>query len=225
MERRVRLQLGSDFTLPTWAVTHYLQQTEINYLRLTTTESICRYAIEGFPLERLVVATESAELFQRERPSLESFRGRIELTRKDDSADKFWRIIGRHSRPMVFVQKGNRGYVPLYDFLGTEALVIRQLSVNSPFEAVLEGLASSLPDLLYAREREQRARVQWQHEQIGQAAHNLNEIVRASQTIEHPDTPPGVQAYARAMLDQLLDSQQRLNEAAGVKVRRIDDVV
>ncbi|WP_421174632.1 hypothetical protein [Aeromonas enteropelogenes] len=225
MERRVRVQLGSDFTLPTWAVTHYLQQTEINYLRLTTTESICRYAIEGFPLEQLVVATESAELFQRERSSLESFRGSIELTRKDDSAEKFWRIIGRHSRPMVFVQEGNRGYVPLYDFLGTEALVIRQLSINSPFDAVLEGLASSLPDLVYAREREQRARVQWQHEQIGQAAHNLNEIVRASQTIEHPDTPPGVQAYARAMLDQLLDSQQRLNEAAGVEVRRIDDVV
>lgn len=225
MERRVRLQIGSDFTLPTWAVTHYLHQTEINYLRLATTESICRYAVEGFALERLVVATESAELFQRERSSLESFRGRIGLTRKDDSAEKFWKIIGRHSRPMVFVQQDNQGYVPLYDFLGTEALVIRHLSVNSPFEAVLEGLASSLPDLVYAREREQRARVQWQHEQIGQAAHNLNEIVRASQTIEHPDTPPGVQAYARAMLDQLLDSQQRLNESAGVKVRRIDDVV
>lgn len=225
MARRIHLRIGSDFTLPTWAVTHYLQQTEINYLRLATTESICRYAVEGFALERLVVATESAELFQRERSSLETFRGRIKLTPKDDSPDKFWKIIGRHARPMVFVHEGDHGYVPLYDFLGSEALVIRHLTVNSPFEAVLEGLASSLPDLVYAREREQRARVQWQHEQIGQAANNLNEIVRASQTIEHPNTPPGVKAYARAMLDQLLDSQQRLNDAAGVKVRRIDDVV
>ncbi|MBL8419035.1 MAG: hypothetical protein JNK92_00200 [Dechloromonas sp.] len=225
MQQRIQLLIGSDFTLPTWAVTHYLQQTEINYLRLSTTESICRYAAEGFGLERLVVATESAELFQRERSTLESFRGRVELTRKDDSAERFWKIIGRHSRPMVFVHEGNQGYIPLYDFLGAQALVIRNLSINSPFKALLEGLVSSLPDLIYAREREQRARDQWEHEQIGQAANNLNKIVRVSQTVEHPDTPPGVQEYARAMLNQLLDSQQRLNESTGVKVRRINEVV
>lgn len=225
MQNRVRIAVQSDFSLPTWAITHYLQQTEINYLRLVTTEAICRFAQDGHDLDRLVVATESAELFQRESPTLESFRSLVQLTRKEDSADRFWKIIARHARPMVFVGEPEGQFLPLYDFLSERALVVRQLNINSPFDAVLEGLAGALPDLIYAREREGRARVEWQNEQNGQAARNLANIVRASQVIESPTTPPGVRHYAQAMLDQLMENQVRLNAAAGVTRRRIDQLV
>lgn len=226
MNPRVQIELQSERTLPNWAVTHYLQQTEINYLRLVTTQEICDYASRGYDLDRLVIATESAEIFQKSRVSISSFKGLIELTEKSESAKKFWNIIGRHSRPMVFVFSESRGeYTPLYDFLESEALVIRRLEINSPFSASLEGMASALPDLIYAREREQRARNEWRNNQLGQAARNIQDIATASQIINGLNTHPGLQAYANHILEQLLENQQRLNESAGITVRRINDVV
>lgn len=224
MEQRVRIQIESDFALPTWAVAHYLQQTEVNYLRLVTTEYICRFVQDGHDPDRLIVATESAEIFQRESPSLRSFKDQVHLTQKADSAERFWKIIARHSRPMVFVRERNE-IVPLYDFLGDRAFVVRRLSINSPFNANLEGLASALPDLIYAREREGRSRVQWQNEQNGQAARNLADIIQASHVINDPNTPNGIKHYAQAMLEQLMENQARLNTAAGVHTRRIDRFV
>ncbi|MCW3478900.1 hypothetical protein OL229_04865 [Neisseriaceae bacterium JH1-16] len=174
----------------------------------------------------MVVATESAEIFPRERISISSFKGHIELAEKAESADRFWKIIARHSRPMVFVKDYDRNaYTPLYDFLESEALVIRRLEINSPFSASLEGMASALPDLIYAKEREQRARDEWRNQQIGQAARNIRDIASASETINSPNTPLGLQAYANHMLEQLLENQQRLNESAGITVNRIDQVV
>lgn len=226
MKPRVRIEIESNWVLPNWAVTHYLQQTEVNYLRLVTTQEICAYAQRGYDLSRLVVATESAEIFPRERISISSFKGRIELAEKSESADRFWKIIGRHSRPMVFVSDyDSNSYIPLYDFLESEALVIRRLEINSPFNASLEGMASALPDLIYAREREQRARDEWRNQQIGQAARNIRDIASASEVINNPNAHPGLQAYANHMLEQLLENQQRLNESAGITVRRIDQVV
>ena len=125
---------------------------------------------------------------------------------------------------MVFVREGYE-ITPLYDFLGDRAFVVRRLSINSPFNANLEGLASALPDLIYAREREGRNRVQWQNEQNGQAARNLTEIVQASQVINAPNTPEGIKHYAQMMLDQLMENQARLNAAAGVNTKRIDRFV
>lgn len=205
MKTRVRIELQSDKILPNWAVTHYLQQTEINYLRLVTTQEICDYASRGFNLNNLVVATESAEIFLKERVSISSFKGRIELTEKADSASKFWNIIGRNSRPMVFVSNNsNSDYTPLYDFLESEALVIRRLEINSPFSASLEGMASALPDLIYAREREQRARDEWRNNQLGQAARNIRDIASASEIINRQNSHPGLLVYANHILEQLL---------------------
>lgn len=222
LKPKILLHITSDRILPNWAVTHYLQQTEINYLRLVTTQEICNYAMQDGDLSRLVVATESAELFPKERISISSFKGQIEFNEKKESADKFWQIIGRHSRPMVFVKDDKSGSViSLYDYLEAEALVIRRLKINSPFNASLEGMASALPDLIYAREREQRARDQWTNEQIGQGARNVRDIISASETINNPNVPQGIQIYASHVLEQLMESQQRLNESAGITVRRI----
>jgi len=226
MKPRISIEIESDRLLPSWAVTHYLQQTEINYMRLVTTQQICIYAQRDYDLNRLVVATESAELFPKERISISSFKGQIELTEKSGSADKFWNIIGRHSRPMVFVFDSNsQTYTSLYDYLESEALVIRRLETNSPFNALLEGTISALPDLIYAREREQRARDEWRNQQIGQAARNICDIVSASEVINNLNSHPGLKAYAGHMLEQLLENQQRLNESAGITVRRINQVV
>jgi len=226
MKPRIRVEIESDRLLPSWAVTHYLQQTEINYLRLVTTQEISLYAQRGYDLNRLVVATESADLFPKERIAISSFKGQIALTDQSESADRFWKIIGRHARPMVFVADADSdAYIPLYDYLEPEALVIRRLETNSPFNATLEGMASALPDLIYAREREQRARDEWRNQQIGQAARNIQDIASASQIINSQNAHPGLRSYANHMLEQLLENQQKLNESAGITVRRIDQVV
>jgi hypothetical protein len=225
MKPRVLVAIESDRVLPNWAITHYLQQTEVNYLRLVTTQEICAYAARGHDLGRLVAATESAEIFPRERISLAVFKGRVALGESPEMAERFWKIIGRHSRPMVFVAEGDSdACLPLYDYLEAEALVVRRLETHSPFNASLEGMASALPDLIYAREREQRARDAWRNEQIGQAARNIRDIASASEIINSANAPSGLQAYASHMLGQLLENQQRLNEAAGITVHRIDQV-
>ena len=224
MPGRVQVEIGSDFLLPSWAITHFLQQTEVNYLRYVTVDAICGYAADGFDLTRLAVAPESAELFPREKPTLHDASSGIVLASKAESPGRFWNIIRRHSRPMVYVRADSGAYAPLYDFFGDQALTIRRLEVKSPFEAVVEGLASALPTLLYASEHERREALGWENEQIGQAARNVGDIVRTSQTIEDPRTPEGVRIYAKTVMDQLMEAQQRLNKSAGVSVHRIDEI-
>lgn len=144
------------------------------------------------------------------------------LESKNKNPDNFWNLIVNLKRPIVFFDDGAE-HIPLYDFTYDEALRITSFKENSPFNADLEGAVGSLVDLFYAREREQRSRDEHLNNYIGQATENIERIVRTSQIIEHPDTPTGVQYYARMNLMKIMRTQERLNEKVGINDIHIDE--
>lgn len=221
MKNRLKISFQGKEGLPAWAITHYLQQTEINYQKFVLVERICELISNGLDPNSLVVATSSADVFPKKSIEYSDFDEFEILVEKEDSAKKFWHVISRHHRPVVFYREDGR-FVPVYEPNDNNSLIIRNVGVNSPVNLSLEGAGGAISDIYYAREREQRNRTQWENEQVGQTARNVEDIVRASSTANSPNVPEGVRAYANAILDQALKRQEKLNEEIGMRNVRID---
>lgn len=221
LNSRLRISFQGKEDLPSWAITHYLQQTEINYLKFVVVERICDLISNGLDPNSLVVATSSAEIFPKKAIQHSDFKNFEILTEKDESAEKFWHVIARHHRPMVFYKEGNN-FVPVYIPNDDNSLIIRNVGVNSPVNLSLEGAGGAITDIYYASEREQRQRTQWENEQVGQVARNVDDIVRASTTANQPGVPEGVRAYAQVILDQAMKRQEKLNEEIGMSNASVD---
>lgn len=207
--------------LPFWAIVHFFDKTISNHLKLTTIQRICELSARGVPDNHFLVATRSSNLYQEDISDFDSFKDYVVLETKSNSPKNFWETIGNLKRPIVFYDNGI-DRIPLYDFTYNEALRITSFSENSPFQVNFDGSLGTMVDLFYAGEREERARDQSLNEHIGQAANNLEQIVRASQIIESPTTPEGVKFYARQQLESLLNAQANLNEKVGLNHVRID---
>lgn len=221
LNSRLKISFQGKEELPAWAITHYLQQTEINYLKLVLVERICDLIANGMEPDSFVVAASSVELFPKKVIQYEDFNNFEILAAKEESAKKFWNVIARHHRPMVFYKEGNN-FVPVYNPNDENSLVIRNVGVNSPVNLSLEGAGGAITDIYYASEREQRQRTQWENEQVGQVARNVDDIVRASTTANLPGVPEGVRAYAQAILEQAMKRQEKLNEEIGMTNARVD---
>ena len=154
MENRLQLNFQGKEDLPTWAIAHFLQQTEINYLKLILVERICELIANGLDPNSLIVATISADVFPKKAIEHGDFEEFEILATKAESAKKFWNVISRHHRPVVFYRSGNN-YIPIYETSDDNSLVIRNIGVNSPVNLTFEGAGSAISDLYYASDREQ----------------------------------------------------------------------
>lgn len=219
-ENRIQLKFQGKEDLPAWAITHYLQQTEINYIKIVLVQRICNLIADGLDPDKLLVASSSADVFPKKAISYEDFNEFEVLARKGESTSEFWRIISRHHRPVVFYESNN-SYVPIYSYEDGNALIIRNVGVNSPVSLNLEGVPGAVTDLYYAGEREQRQRLQWENEQVGQTVRNVEDIARASETVNRPGVHPGVRTYANTILEQALKRQEKLNQEIGMTNAKI----
>ena len=136
----------------------------------------------------------------------------------------FWTGLARKTRPVVF-RDLDTIQTPLYNPLGDAAFKIRNISVNSPANISIEGVGKIITDLYYAPEREERTRRQSQLEQIGQATRNLEDMARASQTIDDPRTSNRMKSTLNHMLNDLIEKQHRFNADLGTGLPRFDEIV
>jgi hypothetical protein len=207
--------------LPFWTIIHYFERTISNHMKLTTIQRICELSANGVPDSHFYLAKKSVDIYQEEPLNDGLFKDYIVLATKSNSPERFWDSILNLKRPVVFFDNGNKR-IPLYDFTYEEALRISYFREQSPFNVNLDGGLGSLADLFYAREREERNRIQFENDYIGQASNNLENIVRSSQTIQNPDVPPGVRYYAEQQMYALLNAQEKLNQKVGINQVRID---
>lgn len=220
MTNRLKISFQGKEGLPAWAITHYLQQTEINYQKFVLVERICELIANGLDPNSLVVATSSADVFPKKSFEYSDFDDFKVLADKEDSAKKFWHVISRHHRPVVFYRDRGR-FIPIFELNDDNSLIIRNVGVNSPVNISFEGAGGAISDIYYASERERRNRTQWENEQIGQTARNVEDIVRASSIANNMNVPEGVRIYANAILEQALKRQEKLNEEIGMSNARI----
>jgi len=215
MSKKVIFKFKGHDKLTSSAISHYIQQTDINYVKLMIVQKICSLISDGINPDNFVVASKSDDLFNTENSEYNDFNDFKILAEKENSAKKFWDIINRYHRPVVFYKQNNR-YIPIFQYQNEDRLIIRKLNVNSPVEFNLEGVGSSMVDLYYASEREQRNRIQWENEQIGQVVQNVNEIARASATINNPNIPEGIRSYAENIIKHAMSRQDKLNTEIGL---------
>ncbi|MCM3131212.1 hypothetical protein M3629_00345 [Paenibacillus polysaccharolyticus] len=210
--------------LPFWTIIHFFERTIAHHMKVTTIQRICELTAQGAPDNYFYIAKNSVDVYQDERVEFNQFKDFKILESKDRHPEAFWDLIVNLKRPIVFFDDGIER-IPLYDFTYNEALRITSFKENSPFNANLEGAGGSLVDLFYAREREERLRNEHLNNYLGQATENIERIVRTSQVIEDPNTPAGVQYYARMNLMKIMRAQDRLNEKVGINDIHIDERV
>lgn len=207
--------------LPFWTILHYFDMTINHHMKLTTIQRICELTARDVPDNHFIVAAHSVDLYQQKKPSINQFKEFTVLESKSRDPKKFWDLIVNLKRPVVFYDNGSER-IPLYDFTNEEALRVTSFQENSPFTANLEGAGGTLVDLYYAKEREERLRNEQMNRYLGQAAENIERIVRASQIIEDPRTPQGVRFYAMANMERIMNAQERLNNKVGINEVHID---
>ena len=208
--------------LPFWTILHYFDKTINNHMKLTTIQRICELTAQDVPNNHFIVATNSVDVYQQKKMTIDQFKNFTVLESKSRDSENFWKLIINLKRPVVFFDNGKER-IPLYDFTNEEALRVTSFNENSPFSANLEGAGGSLVDLFYAREREERLRNEHMNRYLGQAAENIERIVRASHVIDNPNTPPGVRYYAQLNMDKIMRAQERLNDKVGINEIHIDN--
>lgn len=218
-----KMRVKSDTSFPVWSIVHYLNRLSINYLKLLTIERVCEALADGCLDQDLIVAEQSATLMSTTPFLYDSNIKYKTLVNKGDDYKEFWNIIKVHHRPIVFRKFGNN-FVPIID-IKNDDLIINRLTVTSPPDITLSGVANVLTDLYYAEERENRRREAHQNIQIGQAAHNIGQIASAQALLNNPNLGDGFKAYLGGMILDLVEKQVQLNEEMGLVTAMIDVTV
>jgi len=153
----------------------------------------------------------------------------IEANKWRDS-EKFWYIIKEYVRPIVLFELDDGVKIPLNDFDYDESIKISSLSVNSPFQAVIEGLAGPIIELvigaitngLKKKKEEEMKSNEYINRQIGQTLQNVEGFIRTSELLSNSDLDPGLKIYAGNTLCALMKKQEELNEKIGIDTDSIN---
>jgi hypothetical protein len=214
------LRLVSEKSFPVWSIVHYLNRLSTTYLKLLTIDRVCEALAEGCLDQDLIVAEQSAKLITTE-PFVHEIDAQYKtLANKGENYEEFWKIIKSHHRPIVFRRNGNE-FSPLIN-VSTDDLIIKKLTVTSPPDITVTGVGSTLTDLYYAGEREER-RQEHTNMQIGQTARNIGDIASAHAMLNNHNMKPGMKAYLETLIFGLVESQDKLNKEMGMTPENINE--
>jgi len=204
------IEAKSDVSTQIWSVSHFLDNTMSNYLKLITLREICRRFAEGAEDRDFLICVNSFDLF----PAIDKFhysdKELVVLTSKDRSAKDFWHFFRYLHRPIVLFRSHNQ-LLPLYEIDSDISLKILSLSLHSPVNFSLQGDLGALLDLFTGKLLSQRA-----NERNTQALSNVENIVKISHLIEDDQTPPGVRRFAIDQLEAIMNKQARINSKLGI---------
>ncbi|MCL6358129.1 hypothetical protein EXT68_22165 [Pectobacterium parmentieri] len=215
-----RLRLVSHDSFPVWSIVHYLNRLSMTYFKLLTIQRVCEALAEGCEDDELIISEESAKLISNELFTFNDSKSYRVFSNKVENHEQFWSIIKKHHRPVVFRRQGN-SFSPLFD-ISRDDLIINRLTVTSPPDITITGVGTTITDLYYAAEREERLRQDHQNRQIGQTIRNVNDLASAQAMLNNPNINPGMKVYVEAILQGLLERQVELNQEMGLSPMQID---
>jgi len=225
--------IKGDRTLPIWDISHYLDQTSSHYHKLVTICKMCELTAEGVEQSDFVISAKSIDVFQDEGISYGVFKDHLALDtqRKGEDAEKFWKILRNYKRPVVYYKTGS-SYVPVFDPSGDDEFKVTKMEVNSPPIFDIGGIGSALSELFSAGRQDQREQIRLQQDTLEhqnrlleQRARNLSELSRASEVLNREGVHPGIRYYAEQEINQIMESQKRLNSRASISGGQIDGEV
>ena len=216
-----QLRVKSEKSLPIWSIVHYLNRVSINYIKLLTIERVCQALADGCLDEDLIVAEQSAYLMSSTPFDYDTNITYRTLANKGDNYKEFWNIIKTHHRPIV-LRRLNNAFVPVID-IKNDDLIINNLTVTSPPDLTLSGIGTTLSDLYYAGEREERSRQAHANEQIGQAAQNISQMASAQVMLNNPNLKTGVKSYLEDIMMDIMRKQAELNQEMGLVSASINE--
>lgn len=204
------IEAESGVSTQIWSVSHFLDYTTSNYLKLITLREICRKFAEGAEDHNFLICANSFDLF----PALDELHyldnDLVVLTSKDRSAKDFWHFFRRLHRPIVLFRQ-NHQLLPLYEIDSEVSLKIISLSLHSPVSFSLQGALGPLVDLFTGKLIAQR-----ENERNTQALANIERIVKTSHLIDDDQTPTGVRRFAIDQLNSIMNNQKRINDKLGI---------
>jgi hypothetical protein len=208
------LDFKAETEAPIWFINHFLEITSSNYLKVFSLREICKRFQHGAEDNDFVIAGHSFELLPDSEHPVADWGTVIALESKGHSAANFWRLFKNLHRPVILFKDK-----PLFDPHSESALQLKELTLNSPLSVSLQGAVGALIDVITGKVFAQR-----DSERITISIQNVREIVETSRLIEDPDTPAGVQDFARDQLEALMNKQHRINQKLGVRQARIRDL-
>lgn len=215
-----QLRLVSESSFPVWSIVHYLNRLSTTYFKLLTLQRVCEALAEGCADDDLIVDEESAKLVSNEAFVFDYSTPYRALANKGENYKQFWDVIKTHHRPIVF-RRNRDGFSPLFD-ISRDDLIITRLTVTSPPDITVTGIGTTITDLYYAAEREERQRQDHRNRQIGQTARNIGDLASAQAMLNNPNISPGAKAYLEALMFGLIERQAELTQEMGLRAQGIN---
>lgn len=210
--------------IPMWTINHYFKVFCDNYAKYVMLTKLRDAAGEGAYCGEFFVSGESAPLVPNAnelKKYLYDDKRQIKISLKEDP-ERFWHLVNKCERPMVYRNNHEGMPEPLYDCLGEEAVKITDVSYHCPIKIDIQGIVSGLTDLAMTKSRYEMECEEHAAHQIENLARGYERIAKAEQVISDSRTPEGIKAYAEDGLRKLLVKQEKLNNALGIRVDKID---
>jgi hypothetical protein len=219
-----------------WAIGEYIEKFSTSYLKLETLRVIIGLYNENMIFdENVFIKNRNINIYNRiDKDNIkysESYSSIINISNerkneyflfgKYESPEMFWNIFENNSKPDVYIKDKNK-YFPILE-MPESKLVFNKVEVNSPPLFEITGAVGSLIDLFYANEREDRKRIEFSNEMIGQSVENLEKIVRTNELIEKSSTSNGFKEYTSHQLAMLMEKQNIINQKLGVNLMKINE--
>jgi len=211
-EPQGRARVTAEAEVPIWSLNHFLEQLSSNYLKIVTLREICFHFASGANDSDFLIAARSFDLFPAGNAIEQDFGRLIVLASKETNAEEFWKTFRHLHRPIVLYKES-----PLFDPESGQALKLRNLSKNSPWDFDFEGKIAALIDLLRGRTMARR-----QNEDNSKALENVRNIVETSRLIEDDAIPWGVKRFAAQQLEAIMNKQHKVNQKLGIKPRHFE---
>jgi hypothetical protein len=231
-----RISLYCKYEIPAWTLLQYCKKTLSTAIKCSTILNMLQLIKDGKSSTDFSIEISSKELYPI-IGNIEKYnecfinkyfnysekwdRSLVKLSSSDDNPQRFWYLIRNQERPNVLV-KDSDAWLPIYQENKRTTTYIKNISVNSPPMISLEGMGEVINDLRFGKEREIRTEIDWQNQQIGNAASNISKILDSSAKLNDPMVPEGIKAYAKEIYTSLLIKQQNLNEKIGLGNAKIE---
>jgi hypothetical protein len=229
------ITLYGKYTIPAWTLIQYCRGTISNSMKLTSILNMYKLLINGKTSNDFAVEFTSKDLYpiigdkelsnklftEKYFRDIDFLENKLMKIGKENSSHDFWYLIKHLERPNVLV-KDNSGWPPIYKQENRTAIVLKNVIVESPPLVTFEGLGESINDLRFGKDREIRARINWENQQIRNAAENIEAIAKSSKILNDPNVPDGIKAYGNELYNFLMKKQSALNETIGIERVEID---
>jgi len=218
------LTLTCEKEIPAWSLAHYCRETISNGVKLTILHNMYNLLFKKyFDFAIKPHTKELNPIISGGNYSKNTDFNEKDLIRLEYFPFDFWYNIKYFVIPDVLVKVDGK-WLPIYQQHYRTAIVLKEVSVESPPLFNFQGLGEVIENIRFGADRENRNKIDWENKQIKNSLDNSEQFIKVSKMLNDPNIPDGCKYYLKDLYLSTLKKQFEVNNSIGITTKKIDIV-